>query len=78
MMTPQISDALRVVLFFAMNLDEELTSDDICLKFGIESRRIWDRLKSSHMSGLLDSTKVGDTTVWSAGPTLKRIHRLGE
>ena len=75
------SGALRVMLFFARNPDEELTTADIALKFAIRSEDVRNILARAVSNRLLrrdggNSGGRGKVLVYSAGDLLLSL--IGE
>lgn len=79
--------ALRVVLFFARNPEEELTSPDITLKFGIAGGDVRSALSGAVRAGMLKRSETptrtaqrgslrGRVLVYSAGDMLLSL--IGE
>lgn len=54
-----LSLAFRVSVFFARNPDEELTSSDVVLKFGVEGTSVHRCLSSPVRLGLIERASAG-------------------
>ena len=75
------SGALRVVLFFARNPEEELTTTDIALKFAIPPLNVRSTLAIAVANGMLrrrggNNGGRGKLLIYSAGDTLLSL--IGE
>lgn len=75
------SFALRVVLFFARNPEEELTTTDIALKFAIPPLNVRSTLAIAVANGMLrrrggNNGGRGKLLIYSAGDTL--LSMIGE
>ena len=69
----------RLALFYAVNPDEELSSGDVALKFGVPPRDVQKRLKNAVDQGIFACTAAGPgrgkQSVYTAGPVL--LHMVG-
>lgn len=66
--------AFRVVLYFARNPEEELTSSDIALKWcEREVKDISGRLRKYRAGGVLNCDTKNKELIWSAGPELLKL-----
>lgn len=65
----------RVMCWFAANRDEELTSEDVGIKFSVEIRSVSTRLETLVKADILIRKKIvangSSTYVYSIGPALK-------
>jgi hypothetical protein len=74
----KLSSALRVVLYFTHNPDDELLTADIALKFNMPVGDVPRRLRAARNIGLLktrtrDGKKLngpGQGLLWAAGPKI--------
>jgi hypothetical protein len=71
-----LAPRLRVLVFFAANPEEELTTKDIEVKFGFLSMAsVTDSLRRFRVAGYLECDGrggPGNCATWRAGPTLLR------
>lgn len=70
--------SLRVVLYFARNVEEELTPDDVATKFAVPVEQIGYRLSRCLRDGMLavrrdDRIGRGARVVYFAGPVLLEL-----
>ncbi len=69
--------ALRVLIYFARNPDEELTSVDVAEKFGVDQREVHGRLSRAVRDGVFDRTCSsvgrGNACIYAAGDALLRM-----
>lgn len=68
----------RVSIFFARNPEEELTTEDVAVKFGVNSRDVSKYLLGYCKSNVLSRRRVKLDDQWpfmvySAGPALKAL-----
>ena len=68
------SVVLRVVLFFARHPEEDLTTNDVAVKFEVRQEDVNKRLRGAVRDGLLayksDGPGRGKLSTYSAGPLL--------
>lgn len=64
---------VRILLFFALAPDEELTYSDVAEKFGVDRKNIKSTIASSVEAGLLAKRNDGRRSVISAGPELLQM-----
>ncbi len=65
--------AMRVVLFFAREPSEELTTQDVADKFGIDSKHVARVLQRRKDMGYLSSRAIAGQQcgrMWMAGPVI--------
>jgi hypothetical protein len=48
----------RMLKFFRENPDEELTTTDICKKFGVTRRQVWNTLAAHKKGGLFHTRSI--------------------
>lgn len=59
-----------VMCWFAAHMEEELTADDIALKFSCESKTVNARLDTLVRTDVLIKRRIGISNIYSAGPML--------
>lgn len=66
---PKFRDELLV--FFAMNPDEQMSAEDLCVKFGRRRNHVNEALLTAARDGLVQREREGRCYVYSIGPWLK-------
>ncbi len=75
-----MSIVTHVAVFFAVNPEEELTTHDVGIKWGVKPNNVGASLRYAEQAGWVTRTKRADPTtrtkyrwVYTAGPLLRQI-----